>query len=85
MVARPSPGDDPNRAPVSAPFFVEQEAATGAPVPGVWPRPGVTDLKLANRHLEYALTWWGLAATLIGVYLAFAWTRFKALRQPRAN
>jgi surfeit locus 1 family protein len=26
---------------------------------------------LANRHLEYALTWYGLAGALIGVYIAF--------------
>ena len=33
---------------------------------------GVTRLDLPNRHLEYALTWYGLALTLIGVYAAFA-------------
>jgi surfeit locus 1 family protein len=27
---------------------------------------------IPNRHLEYALTWFGLAATLIGVFVAFA-------------
>lgn len=47
---------------------------------GDWPRPGVSRIVIVNRHLEYALTWYGLAATLIGVYLAFAWAR---LRQGR--
>ncbi len=40
-----------------------------------WPRGGTTNLALPNKHLAYALTWWGLAGTLIGVYLAFAWQR----------
>jgi surfeit locus 1 family protein len=46
--------------------------------PGGLPRGGVTRLELPNRHLEYALTWYGLAATLIGVYLAFAISRLRA-------
>ncbi len=33
---------------------------------------------LPNRHLEYALTWYGLALTLIGVYSAFAINRLRA-------
>jgi surfeit locus 1 family protein len=37
----------------------------------------VTRLNLPNRHLEYALTWYGLAATLAGVYLAFAINRLR--------
>jgi surfeit locus 1 family protein len=39
----------------------------------------VTRLELPNRHLEYALTWYGLAAALLGVFAAFAVTRW---RQP---
>ena len=35
---------------------------------GRLPQGGVTRLDLPNRHLEYALTWYGLALTLIGVY-----------------
>jgi surfeit locus 1 family protein len=45
--------------------------------PGGLPRGGVTRLNLPNRHLEYALTWYGLAATLAGVYLAFAISRLR--------
>jgi len=45
--------------------------------PGGLPRGGVTRLELPNRHLEYALTWFGLAVTLIGVYLAFAASRLR--------
>jgi surfeit locus 1 family protein len=53
----------------AAPFIVEAEAA---PVPGDWPRAGVTMLKVSNRHLEYALTWFALAATLLIVFVVYA-------------
>ncbi len=56
--------------------FVVDAEAEPAP-PGGWPRGGVTRLTLPNRHLEYALTWYGLAASLVGVFLAFAASRWK--------
>lgn len=62
-----------------APFFVEAEAGD---IPGGWPRGGVTRLELPNRHLEYAVTWFALAATLGGVYLVFARSRLRAARMP---
>ncbi|MFZ4806007.1 MAG: SURF1 family protein [Hyphomicrobiaceae bacterium] len=65
----------PPTSPRSVGFLVEAEATQA---PGGWPKGGVTRLALPNRHLEYALTWWGLAATLIGVFVAFAWPRWKA-------
>ncbi len=49
------------------------------PRPGGWPKGGVTRLELPNRHLEYALTWYGLAGALVAVFAAFAITRW---RQP---
>ena len=39
------------------------------------PQGGVTRIEFNNRHLEYALTWFGLAATLVGVYTAFSLRR----------
>jgi surfeit locus 1 family protein len=63
------PADQAARA---APFMVEAEAA---PVPGGWPRGGVTRLVLSNRHLEYALTWYGLAVTLAVTAFVFARSR----------
>lgn len=53
-----------------APFFVEADAI---PVPGGWPKGGVTRVKFANRHLEYAVTWYGLAVALLAVYGAIIW------------
>jgi surfeit locus 1 family protein len=37
----------------------------------------VTRIVLSNRHLEYAITWYGIALTLVGVYLAFAVNRLQ--------
>ena len=52
-----------------APFYIEQEA----PVPpSGLPRPGKLKANLPNNHLEYALTWFGLAAALTGVFAVFA-------------
>ncbi|MDZ4841207.1 MAG: SURF1 family cytochrome oxidase biogenesis protein [Hyphomicrobium aestuarii] len=50
------------------------EAQSDPAQPGGWPKGGTTIVKLSNRHLEYAMTWYGLAATLIAVYGAFVLT-----------
>jgi 5,6-dimethylbenzimidazole synthase len=61
----------------AAPFYIEADStATNL---GGWPKPGASDAifnNLSNRHLEYALTWWALAATLLGVYGVFARTKW---------
>ncbi len=52
-----------------APFYVEQES----PVPpGGLPQPGRLVVRLRNVHLQYALTWYGLALVLAGVFAALA-------------
>lgn len=56
------------------PFFLDADAT---PVPGGLPRGGVTVIDLPNNHLQYAITWYGLAAALLGVGL-FAWFRRKS-------
>ncbi len=60
------PGDLARRATL---FMAEAEPMDA---PGGWPRAGVTRLKLPNRHLEYAVTWFGLAASLAAVFAAYA-------------
>jgi surfeit locus 1 family protein len=85
-----TPADDPqhnlwySRDPVAiaaakgwgqvAPFFVEQETPqfTNAP------RAGPLVVHLRDAHLQYAITWFGLAAGLAGVYLA--WLRGRLRR-----
>jgi surfeit locus 1 family protein len=52
-----------------APFYVEQEAP--AP-PGGLPQPGRLVVNLPNNHLQYAVTWFGLALVLAGVFIVWA-------------
>jgi surfeit locus 1 family protein len=54
-----------------APFYVEQE--TPAP-PGGLPQPGRLVVNLPDNHLQYALTWFGLAAVLAAVFISWAFT-----------
>jgi surfeit locus 1 family protein len=54
-----------------APFYVEQE--TPVP-PGGLPRPGPLVVKLPDNHLQYALTWYGLALVLAVIFVAWAVT-----------
>jgi surfeit locus 1 family protein len=57
------------------PFFVEVKVEPENP--GGWPQGGVTRLDIPNRHLEYALTWFGLAGALAAVFLAYAMPRWR--------
>lgn len=52
-----------------APFYIDQESPI--PASGV-PKPGPLAVKLRNDHLGYALTWFGLAAALAGVFVIWA-------------
>ena len=45
--------------------------ATGAAEPNPFAHVGSANELPPQRHLGYALTWWGLAGALVGVYLAF--------------
>jgi surfeit locus 1 family protein len=48
-----------------APFYIDQES----PVPaGGLPLPGKVVVSLPDNHLQYAITWFGLALGLAGVY-----------------
>lgn len=52
-----------------AQFYVEQEA----PVPpGGLPQPGKLVVVLPDNHLQYAITWYGLAAALAVVFVIWA-------------
>ncbi|MGI6851411.1 SURF1 family protein [Mesorhizobium sp. 1B3] len=50
------------------PFFID---AGPAPNPGGLPIGGVTLINFPNNHLQYALTWYGLAAALAAVLCAW--------------
>jgi surfeit locus 1 family protein len=45
--------------------------------PKALPRGGTTVIAFPNNHLGYALTWFGLAAALAGVFGAWAWSRLR--------
>jgi surfeit locus 1 family protein len=53
-----------------APFYIDADAT---PNPGGWPQGGVTPLSLPNDHLQYALTWFSLAAALVAIYVVYHW------------
>jgi surfeit locus 1 family protein len=44
-----------------APFYIDQET----PVPGGLPKAGPLKASLPNNHLQYAVTWYGLAAVIL--------------------
>ena len=52
-----------------APFYVEQESPTP---PGGLPQPGRLVVSLPDNHLQYALTWYGLALVLAGTFISWA-------------
>lgn len=55
---------------VVLPFFIDADATAN---PGGLPVGGVTMIDLPNNHLQYALTWYGLAAALAGVLGVWLW------------
>ena len=54
----------------TAPFSID---ADPTPIPGGWPKAGVTPVNIPNNHLSYALTWYGLAATLAAFCAYLLW------------
>jgi surfeit locus 1 family protein len=55
-----------------APVFLMLERPAPA---GPGPTPMAVPADIPNNHLQYAVTWFGLAAALAGVYLASLWRR----------
>ncbi len=64
---------------VKAPIMVEADAT---PNPGGWPLGGQTNIDFPNDHLQYALTWFGLALALMGVYLVYHHSRGRLTLRP---
>ncbi len=58
-----------------APFIV---VALGDVPPGTYPEPARHLPQPPNNHLSYALTWFGLAAILLGVFVLYARQRVHA-------
>lgn len=58
-----------------APLFLMAETSTNPDFKALEPAPFPVDIP--NRHLEYALTWFGLAGALAGVYGAAVFKRMR--------
>ena len=60
------------------PLYVDADAT---PEPGGYPQGGQTNTALPNDHLQYALTWYGLAVVCVIYYLLFVrgWVRERRL------
>lgn len=57
-----------DRLVLLAPAVIEADTT---PNPGGWPLGGQTVVDLPNDHLQYAITWFLLAAGLLAVYVAY--------------
>ena len=64
-----------------APFTIDLLAAETPP--GGLPQAGETRMRFTNTHLQYAITWYGLAIALAAVFASFAWTRLRGQPDPR--
>lgn len=58
-----------------APFYIDQEAP---PAPGGWPKVGPLKASLPNNHLQYAVTWYGLALVVLISAIVFLRGRRRA-------
>jgi surfeit locus 1 family protein len=64
-----------------APFSVDADASGD---PAALPEGGETIVDFPNNHLSYAMTWFGMAAALLGVFAAFAMARLQRCDVPRS-
>lgn len=62
-------------ANLSGPVGFYIQAGLNATPPGVYPVGSVPDVNLRNSHLEYAVTWYALAAVLVVIFVVFHWRR----------
>lgn len=62
----------------AAPFMVEAERGGDAGALPVGVNAGELIARIPNNHLQYSLTWFGLALTLAGVFIAYV----RSVRRP---
>jgi cytochrome oxidase assembly protein ShyY1 len=55
-----------------APFYIDLE--TPVPASGL-PRPGPLDVHLPDDHMQYAITWFGLAGAVVIAFGAWLWAQ----------
>jgi surfeit locus 1 family protein len=61
-----------------APFFVELESPQP---PSGLPRAGTLNVSLRNEHLQYAITWYGLAVVVVVMFAFWLRSRNQSARQ----
>ena len=61
-----------------APFYIDLE--TPVPPSGI-PKPGPLSVQLKDDHMQYAITWFGLAMAVVIAFIV--WARGRRLAQPR--
>jgi surfeit locus 1 family protein len=61
----------------NAPFSIDADAAMTPP--GGLPVGGATVLDVPNNHLSYAVTWYGLALSLLAIFALFARRRLRGM------
>jgi surfeit locus 1 family protein len=66
----------PLGAPAPAPLMLLAETSTNPGWKALIPEP--LPAEIPNRHLEYAITWFGLAGALMAVYAAMLWRMWKS-------
>lgn len=64
------------------PFIVD---AGPTDIPGGYPKGGTTLVEFPNNHLQYAITWYGLAAACLGVGGFFLFSRRREQRWGRVK
>lgn len=57
---------------LSRPALVEADATAN---PGGWPKGGQTVVSFRNQHLSYAVTWFGMAIVLLGVWFSYHFSK----------
>jgi len=63
---------------LAAPELIEADAT---PNPGGYPKGGQTVVTFRNQHLSYAITWFGLAGGLLGIWIAYHISRGRFSRK----
>ena len=58
-----------------APFYIDLEQP--APVSGV-PKPGPLEVHLKDDHMQYAITWFGLAGAVVIAFGVWLWGQRRA-------
>ena len=74
-------------APIAASLGIAHAApftlvAIGAVQPGVFPQPAETLPRPPNDHLNYALTWFGLALSLVAVFAVYVRKVLRPMSRP---